>query len=57
MHKFDPTNNAKPEGWTANRIGNWMNSDEGRLTMLDTAVSTLLTGSATTALGGFAKLP
>jgi len=53
----DKALNPNAEGWTLNRLGDWVNSKQGQETMLDTLVATTLTAGLGAGVGSsFSRL-
>ena len=56
LHQYNPEQYKDEGGWSVDRVGNWLNSQEGRETMLDTAVASILTGGLATGISSFSNL-
>lgn len=56
LHQYDPNANPDEGGWTYQRAMDWLKSEEGKETMVDTAASTALTAGLASAVGGIGSV-
>ena len=56
MHQYDPNANPDEGGWSRQRVLDWLNSEEGKETLLDTAASTALTAGMASAVGSIGSV-
>ena len=56
LHQYDPNANPDEGGWSRQRVLDWLNSEEGKETLVDTAASTALTAGLASAVGSIGSV-
>ncbi|MBR6144257.1 MAG: hypothetical protein IKQ23_08235, partial [Treponema sp.] len=56
LHQYDPNKYQDEGGWSRQRALDWLNSEEGRETLVDTAASTAFTAGLASAVGSIGSV-